>query len=83
MAARPGSSTRYSTTSGLKCCGTHTALETLTGDALKGTVEFNHVLGNKFLIVPWLPPSITSSLAAADRRRKTAHRTGRQVHDSA
>ena len=49
---------------GLKCCGTHTALDTLTGDALKGTVEFNQTLGNKFLIVPWLPPSITTSLAA-------------------
>jgi len=49
---------------GLKCCGSHTALETLTGDALKGTVEFNQTLGNPFLIVPWLPPSITTSLAA-------------------
>jgi sugar phosphate isomerase/epimerase len=50
--------------SGLKCCGTHTALETLTGAALKGTVEFNQTLGNKNLIIPWLPPSITTSLAA-------------------
>ncbi len=62
---------------GLKCCGTHTALETLTGDALKHTVEFNQILGNKFLIVPWLPPSITTSLAVADRRREAAHRPGR------
>ncbi len=39
---------------GLKCCGTHTDLETVTGDALKATAELNHVLGNKFLIVPSL-----------------------------
>ncbi len=47
---------------GLKCCGTHTALDTLTGDALKGTVEFNQTLGNPYLIVPWLPPTITTSI---------------------
>lgn len=40
---------------GLKCCGTHTALATMTGDALKGTVEFNKTLGNKYLIAPSLP----------------------------
>jgi sugar phosphate isomerase/epimerase len=39
---------------GLKCCGTHTGLDTLTGDAWKGTVEFNKTIGNKFLIVPSL-----------------------------
>jgi sugar phosphate isomerase/epimerase len=36
---------------GLKCCGTHIGLNTLTGDALKKTVEYNKVLGNKYLIV--------------------------------
>jgi sugar phosphate isomerase/epimerase len=40
---------------GLKCCGTHTGLDTLTGDALQHTVEFNQEIGNKFLIVPWIP----------------------------
>jgi sugar phosphate isomerase/epimerase len=39
---------------GLKCCGTHTDLETVTGEALKATVELHHVLGNRFLIVPSL-----------------------------
>jgi sugar phosphate isomerase/epimerase len=39
---------------GLKCCGTHTAVETVTGDALKATAELHHILGNKFLIVPSL-----------------------------
>jgi sugar phosphate isomerase/epimerase len=40
---------------GLKCCGTHIALDTLLGDNLPKTVEFNQTLGNKFLIVPSLP----------------------------
>ena len=49
---------------GLKCCGTHTGLNTLTGDALKGTVEFNKILGNKYLIAPGLPRNRTSSAQA-------------------
>jgi len=48
----------------LKCCGTHTGLNTLIGDALKGTIEFNKILGNEFLIVPGLPRDRTSSIAA-------------------
>jgi sugar phosphate isomerase/epimerase len=46
---------------GLKCCGTHTGLDTLMGDELQKTIAFNKTLGNKYLIVPWLP----------DERRKT------------
>ncbi len=40
---------------GLKCCGTHIMLNTLQGDELAKTVEFNKELGNPNLIVPWLP----------------------------
>ncbi|MDD4891519.1 MAG: sugar phosphate isomerase/epimerase [Phycisphaerae bacterium] len=40
---------------GLRCCGTHTGLDTLLGDALKTTIEFSQTLGNKFLIVPSMP----------------------------
>ncbi len=47
---------------GLKCCGTHTGLDTLEGDALPRTVEFNQGIGNRFLIVPGIP----------EQRRKTA-----------
>ncbi len=46
---------------GLKCCGTHTDLNTLTGDNLAKTIEFNKTIGNKFLIVPSLPPGKTST----------------------
>lgn len=40
---------------GLKCCGSHIALDALLGDAFARTVEFNKILGNKFLIVSYLP----------------------------
>jgi sugar phosphate isomerase/epimerase len=43
---------------GLKCCGTHTPLQTLQGDALKVTIDLHKTLGNNFLICP--------SLAAKD-----------------
>ncbi len=41
----------------LVCCGTHTAWETLADDKLAETIEFNKILGNKYLICPWLQPS--------------------------
>jgi sugar phosphate isomerase/epimerase len=37
---------------GLQVAGTHTPLETLLGDELQKTIEFNQTLGNKYLIVP-------------------------------
>jgi sugar phosphate isomerase/epimerase len=37
---------------GLVACGTHTPYNSVLGDKLKETVEFNQVIGNKFLIVP-------------------------------
>lgn len=37
---------------GLKCCGTHTGFDTLLGDALPRTIEFNQQIGNRYLIVP-------------------------------
>jgi len=39
----------------LRCCGTHTPLDSLLGDSLKRTVELHKALGNTFLIVPGLP----------------------------
>ncbi|MFC1650806.1 sugar phosphate isomerase/epimerase family protein [Candidatus Latescibacterota bacterium] len=40
---------------GLKCCGTHTDMDTLLGDNFQSTVDYNKEIGNKYLIVPWLP----------------------------
>jgi len=46
---------------GLKVAGTHIGINTLIGDELQRTVEFNSILGNKFLIVPGLPQEYISS----------------------
>ncbi|MGC8834651.1 MAG: sugar phosphate isomerase/epimerase family protein, partial [Armatimonadota bacterium] len=54
---------------GLRVAGTHIGLDTLLGDEFEKTVEFNQILGNKFLIVPGLPPERTSS---ADAWKRTA-----------
>ena len=39
---------------GLVACGTHTPYESVLSDKLAQTIEFNHTIGNKFLIVPWM-----------------------------
>jgi sugar phosphate isomerase/epimerase len=41
---------------GLKCCGTHTQMETLSKENLQATIDYNQTLGNKYLICPWLKP---------------------------
>ena len=62
---------------GLKCCGTHIGLDTLTGEALKHTVEFNQILGNQFLIVPSLPQANMASLrCTVSTRRRLLHPFG-------
>ena len=67
---------------GLKCCGTHTGLNTITGDALKGTVEFNATLGNKFLIVPRLPGENVASEQALIDTAKLMTEQGEKVKDA-
>jgi sugar phosphate isomerase/epimerase len=37
---------------GLVCCGTHAGYNTLSANNLPATVEFNQILGNKYLICP-------------------------------
>jgi sugar phosphate isomerase/epimerase len=49
---------------GLLCCGTHTQIDTLLGDELPKTIEFNKTIGNKFLIVPGLAEKYRSSRKA-------------------
>jgi sugar phosphate isomerase/epimerase len=49
---------------GLKSAGTHIGLDTLLGDNLPKTLEFNRVIGNRNLIVPGLPAKHRSSIAA-------------------
>jgi sugar phosphate isomerase/epimerase len=50
--AKPKELRKLLDANGLKCCGTHTGLETVTGDKLKATAELHTTLGNSFLIVP-------------------------------
>jgi sugar phosphate isomerase/epimerase len=52
---------------GLGVAGCHTGLDTLTGDELAKTVEFNHILGNKYLVVPWIPDEYRDSVDAWKR----------------
>jgi len=63
---------------GLRCCGTHLSLETLLGDNLAKTVEFNQTLGNPFLIVASLPGKYTKTRQtweeAADRLSEVAEK---------
>jgi sugar phosphate isomerase/epimerase len=49
---------------GLQCAGTHTAFDTLLPERVSETVEFNRILGNKYLIAPSLPESHRNSKAA-------------------
>ena len=49
---------------GLKCCGSHTAINTLLENELGDTIQFNQTLGNQFLIVPSLPHQYTESKEA-------------------
>lgn len=76
---------------GLKVAGTHIGLDTLLGDELKRTVEFNQALGNRYLIVPWIPEERRSSKQAwldtakvfngiADRLKPHGMQTGYHNH---
>jgi len=49
---------------GLKVAGTHIGLNTLLGDELPRTIEFNQTIGNKFLVVPGLSEDHTKNAAA-------------------
>ncbi len=39
---------------GIVCCGTHTQYADLSNEKLAATLEFNKILGNQYVIVPWL-----------------------------
>jgi sugar phosphate isomerase/epimerase len=64
---------------GLKCCGTHTGLQTLLGDEFQKTVDFNKTLENPFLIVPGLPGERTNSRAAWLETAKTFNEISQQA----
>jgi sugar phosphate isomerase/epimerase len=45
----------------LVCCGTHAQMPTLEADKIKETIEFNKILGNRYLICPSMPKKRASS----------------------
>ena len=49
---------------GLLPAGAHTDLETVTGERLGSTIDFHQNLGNRTLIVPWLPEPMRDSKEA-------------------
>jgi sugar phosphate isomerase/epimerase len=49
---------------GLRCCGSHTPLDTLQADCLEATVDFALQVGNLYLVCPWLPEEWRDSLDA-------------------
>ncbi len=57
---------------GLKCCGTHlrTRINTLADgnyDEFDKEVEFNQVLGNPYLVFPWMPDDMRNSAEACKK----------------
>jgi sugar phosphate isomerase/epimerase len=64
---------------GLKCCGTHTGIDTIMGDKLAATIEFNKTIGNKFLIVPGLPEKYRASRQAWLDTAKIFNEASRKV----
>src|SRR5262245_19248549 len=52
------------TDNNLKAAGTHIGLETMLGDNLPKTLEFNRTIGNQNLIVPGVSQKYRASIAA-------------------
>ncbi len=63
---------------GLKCCGSHTQNNMLEPDTIEQTIKFNKILGNRFLIIPWLGDREGNTkdfwLKQADRMNKLAEK---------
>ena len=68
---------------GLKCCGSHLTLESLQGDALAASIEFNQTVGNQFLIVAWLAAERHNTPAACAQTARIFAEIGEKLkpHD--
>jgi sugar phosphate isomerase/epimerase len=49
---------------GLVCVGWHTSWDSLSEGSLMAVITYNKVLGNKELVVPWIPDEMTNSKKA-------------------
>jgi sugar phosphate isomerase/epimerase len=71
---------------GLKCCGTHlrTRINTLTDgkyEAFDKEVEFNQVLGNPYLLFPWMPENMRHSADACKQTGALLDKLAERVED--
>jgi sugar phosphate isomerase/epimerase len=75
---------------GLKCCGFHIGTDALAEDRIGTTIEMNRILGNRFAIVAWDQPHMSSKdgimelagilNAAAKRLEPEGMATGYHAH---
>ena len=73
---------------GLVTCGTHTQLADLQPDKLDATIEFNQIIGNKFIICPWMTGKTRAEWLAhanmfnalADKLQPLGLKTGYHAH---
>jgi sugar phosphate isomerase/epimerase len=65
---------------GLRCCGTHLYLDDMLGDKLEPTVAFNQTLGNRNLIVRWMPEEMRSSREAFLRTAEQFNTVAEHLH---
>lgn len=63
----------------LNCYGTHITLDALLGDEFDKTVAFNQELGNRMLVIPWLPPERMNSRAAILATAELFNRLARKL----
>lgn len=65
---------------GLTCCGIHLTTGALLGDNLKRTLEFNRVLGNRFLIIAADKPRM-SALETIDELARILNETAAKIRE--
>jgi len=58
---------------GLEACGSHTGFEPLENDFSK-TVEYNLEIGNKYIIVPWIPEEMRNTAYSWERTAEKMNR---------
>lgn len=51
---------KYMDENGLEACGSHTGISQLE-EEFNGTVEYNLEIGNKYIVIPWIPEEMCSS----------------------
>jgi len=77
---KPGPEWRtYLDAAKLKPCGFHHLIEELQGDKLARTIEFNQAIGNRNLIIRWLPPETYKSADLANKIADTANEIAEKI----